>query len=234
MLLSVLISNWLFACNAIDQNSLAPGIAYIAPVGNPPADTIVWSPKTSNNILVTAGDLGYGRAQVHILDIETGKMKLLAKTNYGDIWGEAWLPDGKEIVLLVSGATKGFSQSGLWILNTETNKMEYIIEKSGAAVVLPDSNTLAILTVDLASTQHPRQISISLADIQTKKTEVIYTNQEATTYLGLSLSSSGRFLVFSLQFDNTDTDNLYILDVQTKNVIQLTSDGGSTFPQWSP
>ncbi len=235
ILVFVLTSGLLLACNVINQNSRFPGVTYITSLGNPPADTVVWSPKDSTKILVSANGLASHSARVYILDIVTKEKTMLVDTDYGDMWGSAWLPDGKHIAFTVAGATKGFTQGGLWVINTENNSTENFTDREGNAVWLPDGNTLAFLTVDSASNQKPRQFSISLIDIQTKESELVFSGDAAMAYLGFSSSPDGQYLVLSLMFDIYSTaSDLYILDVQTGTLNQLTHDGVSSFPQWSP
>ncbi len=222
----------LAACSVVNRYGRYAGITYIKPVGQPPAETLVWSPRDSDKILITASAVGYGHAQVSILEVATTKETLLAETDYGGIWGTAWSPDGRYITLLVAGGSQGYEHSGLWIVNTEDVSMEFFDDKPGYTVWSPDGKTLAMMAVDLASDVNPRQVSLSLMNIQTRAKEVIYTNKEAINFSGLSWSPDGRYLVFSLSFEGTD--DLYIVDISSRQAVQLTRDGGGTFPQWSP
>ena len=234
LLVYVSISGSLFACNVFNQRTQLPGVTYVTSLGNPAASSLIWSPTDSTKLLVNANSLTSRHARVYILDTITRKKTMLVDTDEGDIGGSAWSPDGKHIALSVVGGSKVFSQGGLWMINTDDNSMENIFDKYGAAFWLPDGNTLAFQTVDFASSQNPRQVSIYLTDFQTKELKLIYSNQEAIAFSGLSTSPDGRYLVFSLMFDYYDDMDLHILEVQTGTVSQLTHNGVSSFPQWSP
>ncbi len=228
----VFIAGFLFACNAPTPTIQVPGVTY---VGEPGASSIFWSPKDSTKILVNIYLTLTEYSKVYILDTITKKKTMLVDAKGGNIGASAWSPDGKFIALSVEGGMKEFSHGGLWAINTEDNSKESISDKYGTAYWLPDGNTLA-LRADFASPdQYPRRISIYLMDIQSKKLELIYSNQVALTISDLSSSPDGKFLVFSLALDSTgDTENLYILDIQTGTVSQLTHDGVSASPEWSP
>ena len=197
--------------------------------GNPRANSIFWSPKDSSKILVNAIDLEPHNTQVYLLDISTKKKTVLIGTDYSGVLSGGWSPDGKQVVLSVDVAKKRFTQSGLWMMNTEDNSLELFSEKSGAIVWLPDGNTLALLTKDQL------RVSVYLMNFQTKEAKLIYSNQEAVSFSGFSSSPDGKYLALSLDFGESGAvRDLYILDVQTGTVKQLTHDGASSDPQWSP
>jgi len=234
-LVFVLINGLLFACNVFNKNSQVPGVTYVTSRGNPRANSITWSPQDSTKILVSGIDLVQHNSQVYVLDITTKKKTVLIDTDYSGVFGNGWSPDGKQIALSVDGATKRFFRAGLWMMNTEDNSLELLLDKSSDVVWLPDGNTLAFLALDLVSDQNPRRISIYLMDIQTKESKLIYSNQEAISFSGFSSSPDGKYLVFSLNSDYYSVvPDLYILNVQTGTVNQLTHDGVSSSPQWSP
>jgi Tol biopolymer transport system component len=223
----------LFACTVSSKNAQAPGVIYVASRGDPRASNIVWSPEDSTKILVSAIELVRHNTQVYILDIETKKKTVLIDTGSGVI-GEGWSPNGKQITLSVDGAMERFSQGGLWIINTDDNSLELISNKSGAVIWLPDGNTLALLTLEITSGQNPRRLSIYMIDIQTKESKMIYSNPKAIPS-GFSASPDGKYLVFSLASGvSNGINDLYILDIKTGIVRQLTDDGSSSGPKWSP
>jgi Tol biopolymer transport system component len=233
ILICVFIAGSLLACNLSNTSSQAPGVTYIISRGNPPADSIAWSPKDPTKILVNAIGLVQHSSQVYIFDIATKKKTMLVETDNGAVSG-IWAPDGKQVILLVEGGTNGFSQGGLWVMNVEDNSLDLFSDKAGVVAWLPDGNTIAVLTKDSASAQNPQQISIYLMDVHTKETKLIYSNREAISYSGFSPSPDGNYLVFSLNSNYYSiTPDLFMLDVRTRAVNQLTHDGASGDPQWS-
>jgi Tol biopolymer transport system component len=232
ILVLALISELLLACNVFSKppNISVSGISYVTSRGEPRAQSVIWSPTDATKLLVNASNVMSHSSQVYILDILTMEKTPLVDTDYGAVEG-SWLPDGKQIILTVEGATKTFSQAGSWIMNIKDNSLQFLSEKEGIASWLPDGNTLVLLTKDF----NPPQVSIYLMNTQTKETNLIYSNPKAIVFSGFSLSPDGSDLVFSLDFsDSTAVADLYILDVQTGTVRQLTQDGASSGPQWSP
>ena len=223
------------ACTVFNTSAPAPGITYVASRGNPRANSIVWSPQDSTKILVSAIGFPKNDSQVYVLDITSKKKAVLIGTDYSGVVGEGWSPDGKQIVLSVAVAERRFPQSGLWTVNTEDGSMELLSVKVDAVAWLPDGNTLGIMTLDLGFTQNPRQVSIYLMDIETKVSKLVYSNQKAITFSGFSSSPDGERLIFSLNSDYySSQSDLYILDVPTGTVRQITHDGASSGPEWSP
>ena len=112
-----------------------------------------------------------------------------------------------------------------------TIRLSSFPKREALSTGLPDGNTLALLTKDF----NPPRVSVYLINLQTKESNLIYSNPKAITYSGFSSSPDGKYLVFSLDFGYSSAiTDLYILDVQTGTVRQLTQDGASSGSQWSP
>lgn len=230
VLAAFLVMSLLVSCNP-ESNSqqMYDGINFIAPTGSPPVDTITWSPN-EDKILVTAGDVGQGRSQVYLLDLVTGKKKFLVNTDYGDIVASTWAPDGKHILVLARENTIETGAGGLWVFNIENGTSEYFLD-SGYAVWSPNGKTIATFSVEGINTGSEK-IVLSLIDVDTKTVTKIYENSSAKYFFGLSWSPDGGNLIFSL--GEEDPGNLYVLNVQTGQVTQITEDIKSTSPAWSP
>lgn len=229
-LLSLLITILLVSCYSTSNSQQYPdGITFITSTGSPPVDSIVWSP-IDNKILVTAGDVGEGRAQVYLLDINTGKKKVLADTDYGDFVASTWAPDGKHALLVARKNTIGSGAGGLWIIDMENDSLEYLLD-SGYAVWSPNGKTIATFSVKGINTVSEKVV-LSLIDVDKKSVTEIYENSSAKYFFGLSWSSDGENLIFSL--GEEDPGNLYVLNVPTGQVKQITEGIKSTTPAWSP
>lgn len=234
-LVFILINAVLSACGVSSKSTSIPGIAYVTSRGNPIANRIIWSPKDSAEILVSAIGFLRNDSQVYILNTTTKKKTTLINTDYSGVVGAGWSPDGRQVALSVNGAGRRFSQSGLWMMNTEDNSVELLFDKLSDVAWFPDGNTVAFLALDLASGQNPRRLSIYLMNVQTKESQLIYSNPKAITFSGLSASPDGKYLVFSLDSgESSAITDLYILDVQKGTIKQLTHDGASSGSQWSP
>lgn len=205
------------------------GIRFIAPLGSPPADSIVWSP-IENKILVTAGDVGLGRAQVFIFDMETGRSDLLAKASYGDFVRSVWSPDGRQVLLLAREKTIGDGAGGLWIFDIQTRSLEYFLG-SGQAAWSPNGITIAAFSFE-DDDSHFQKIILSLIDVKNRNSIKIYETADMKYFFGTSWSSDGENLAFAL--GENLPGNLYTIDVQTRQVRQITENTQATGPDWSP
>jgi Tol biopolymer transport system component len=199
------------------------GVSYIAPVGSPPADYLVWSPVDPDKILVTASSVGFRSAQVYILDIATGDKQILMETERGDIWGESWSPDGRYILISIAVDTEGYERGGLRIWDTEDGSHEILMEGniSYSADWSPTGEKIAIITCKPIVSSTDRTYEVILMDVNTRATEVIYS-YTGSDHLGTpSWSPDGEQLVFSLW--GRRYGDLYRLEIKTRQLVQITS-----------
>ena len=150
LLIHALFTSLLVGCTTSNQPSNNE-VTLIASTGSPLVDSIVWSPNDENKILVTAGDVGLGRAEVYVLNIDTGEKQILAKTEHGDFVASIWAPNSNYALLLVRENTKGYEPGGLWILNMENLSSEYFGE-FGYGVWSPDGKTIATFSKENINT----------------------------------------------------------------------------------
>jgi Tol biopolymer transport system component len=225
-----LVMNMLISCVPRIITNTSNGFNLIAPLGTPPADSIVWSPIDEKMILVTASDVGHGRAEVYMLNLETGKKQILAKVKYGDFISATWSSNGKYVLLLVRDNSEGFDKGGLWILDIDKSKLEYFLD-SGYGTWSPDGNKIATFALESNST-NSEKITLRLIDVATKAEQLIYTNDVLNMFWGLSWSSNSQNLILAMGRDNPG--DLYKLNLDTVEVTQLTKNERNTLPAWSP
>lgn len=222
----------LVGCNTFGQYRGIKGVTLIQSLGNPPAENLVWSPKDMNSILVTASDVGPGRAQIYTLNTITKKKQTLVTTQYGNLIAESWAPDGKSMIFAADPGTRGFERGGSWIFNLDNSSLTFL-NGPGLFVWSPDGKTIASLTFIRTTGSGSRGINIHLIDVVTGEDKIIYTDETASWFFGLSWSPDDRYLTFSL--GNIGDSNIYMLDTMTGEEIQLTSEhAGSSYPVWSP
>lgn len=219
-------SSLLAGCNFLDSRKpTGDGVTFIASVGSPPADSIVWSP-TENKLLVTAGDVGMGRAQVYIFDLSTKKKKVLVNIDYGDIVASTWSPDGKYVLLVAREGSVGSGAGGVWKLDVENNSLEYLVD-AGSSAWSPDGKSIASFFFE-----RPNKRSLRLIDMDTKNVTSIYETTEMKYDFGLSWSPDGQNLVVALGEDGSE--KLYTINVLTREVLQITENVTGSYPAWSP
>lgn len=229
----------LISCNDFGMYEKYPGISHVAPSGNPRPYSVFWSPKGDGQLLVSASGVGVEHPQVFTLDMARKSKTLVADADYGVIQGESWSPDGRYLVLVVDEGVGGDTKPSIWIVDTEDNSKKFLLEEYGDVAWSPDGRTFALLSVDLKSDTRPRQVTLSLIDIESRAREVIYTSEKALSPLGVSWSSDGMNLTFSYSnieggINGAYPSDIYVLNLNTRKLIQLTRDGSNSYPQWSP
>lgn len=229
LLVSLVVINLLTSCvNPMKTND---GITFVASRGSrPPAQSIVWSPTDEDMILVTAYETMQEPAEVYILDIKTGQKNVLAHQLPARLFEAKWTPDGKRALVLSGGDTIGFETPGWWMVDINNKLSEYLMTPNDAAWS-PDGKTIAILREEKKETSIVK-IQLVLIDIVTKKEETIATYTEADSTWGMSWSPDGQYVVFSL--GQQGASNLYILNMETRQVEKITNNNGSEYPVWSP
>lgn len=226
----------LTSCNGLDRLKLLPGASYVAPLGKPRAYSILWSPRDLNRFLVSASGVGVQNPQVHLLDNRA--KTILADNDYGVLKGESWSPDGRYVVVTADMITGGDMKSGIWIIDLQDNLKELFLEEYGSLDWSPDGKTFALLSVNFAPGES-RKVSLSLINIESKTREFVYENENALVPLGVSWSFDGNQLALSFSdkqggANGVYPSDIYVLNLENQRLIQLTFDGNSSFPQWSP
>jgi Tol biopolymer transport system component len=207
------------------------GVTFIASRGSsPPAQSIVWSPTNENKILVTAYETPAEPAEVYILDIQTKQENVLVKQLPAYFFEAKWTVDGKRTLILAENNTKGFEPSGWWTIDIEDKSSKYFMPPSDIAWS-PDGKTIVALRKEKEGPSMTK-INILLIDPSTKAEDLISTFDMVDSSWGISWSLDGKYIVFSLGYQGAS--NLYILNVETRQVVRITQNGGSEYPIWSP
>jgi Tol biopolymer transport system component len=222
-----IVTNFLFACNSYGSY---PGVTYVTSKGNPPAESIVWSPTNANQVLVTSSASDHHNDQLFVLNTRTLKKTILQKNENGKLFGFAWSPDGARILF---ARTSGFAGvDGITsVISATGNDEEVLMKWVPDAVWSPDGKTIAYFSYDRKISANLQEINLHLLDISNTE-DVIILTLESYNSLGLSWSSDGEKLVFAL--GSLKSSNLFVLDIATRETIQITKDGLADSPVWSP
>jgi Tol biopolymer transport system component len=207
------------------------GIVFIAPRGsNSPAQSVVWSPSDENKILIRAYETPFYPSEIYMLDIRNQEKDFLVgplrNAQFIDI---NWAPDGKKALILVVD-TIGFEPSGWWAIDVNNKSVEHLLGPYDDASWSPDESTIAVLR--RTQINDPSHLELRLIDSNTNNEEIIASYDEVNYSAGISWSPDNQFVVFSLRRQNIS--NLFILNVGTKKIIQLTQNNDSEYPAWSP
>lgn len=217
----------LFSCNSYSNYE---GITFIASPGKPPAQSIVWSPTDFNEVLVTSTDLNHHDNQILILNTRKLEKTILQKTDGGTLFGLDWSPDGKRILFM---STSGFigEKGKTFTMSASGDDKEVLIEEAIDATWSPDGKTVAFFSFGREIGTNLREINLHLMNLINSEDVVVLT-LESDNSLGLSWSPDGEKLVFAL--GSLKSSNLFVLDIATREIIQITKNGSGDSPVWSP
>jgi dipeptidyl aminopeptidase/acylaminoacyl peptidase len=208
------------------------GIVFIAPRGkSPSANSISWSPTDANIVLIKAYETPAQPAEIYLLDTYTGNRQILAgPLQHATFIRVAWKPDGKKVFILSGDNTEGFEPQGWWELDIKKKSAELILGPENDASWSPDGRIIAVLR--RKQMNDPRSIELLLIDNQIKTEKLIasYTNVDYTA--GISWSSDGKYVVFSMS--QNGNSNLFIFSAEAQQVLQITHEFGNENPTWSP
>jgi Tol biopolymer transport system component len=134
----------------------------------------------------------------------------------------------------VAGGTSGFPQAGIWIVGPADLKTTFLVPATGYPVWLADQDTVAVPTVHLATADRPRRLSILLVDVRSQVTTEVYENESGIGFLGASASPDAGRIVTSIHLGDSDSRDLFLIDLKSGVGTRITEDGGNAFPSWSP
>lgn len=229
LIISLVATNLLTGC--LGHRKTNNGITFIASRGSsPPAQSIVWSPTDEDKILVAAYETPAEPSEIYILDIKTRQENVLAKQLPAYLLEAKWTPDGNYALILSGGDTTGFETPGWWKVDINNKSSEHILDLIDAAWS-PDGKTIAALREEKKGV-NTIKIDLLIIDGDTNQEEIIATYDQADSRSGLSWSPDGQYLVFSL--GKYGFNDLYILNMRTRQVVKITENIGSKYPAWSP
>jgi dipeptidyl aminopeptidase/acylaminoacyl peptidase len=218
------------ACKS--PKSTEPGITFVTP-RNPNIHNIYWSPIDENMILMNANTLGLQPALVYLFDLKTGHKNILAQAGSDHEFMAVWMYNGTHILVRPNDKIKGFDEPGWYMLDINNKSSEFLLNSNEIAWS-PDGKTIATTQI---TQKDSNTLNLSLIDVNTKTKEIIYTKNGASFSFGLSWSPDNRYLVFSMDLGGigqSGFEDLYILDIKTRQVSQITENGTSSNPVWSP
>jgi Tol biopolymer transport system component len=188
------------------------------------ADEVLWAPN-ENTLAVTL--VGYEFfSKLYVYDIRSQQATLLFDTseNGGVLWWKTWSPDGKKLVFSSHSDTYA---GGLWIVDLEDpSSPQHLLDRKEAD--WSRGGQLAVTRTDLPN----RRTYISIFESIDGEEIPIYLQKG---YIHkLSWSPDGKKLVLSIDYPNDDfLEDIYVLDVDTLEMTQLTFDGNNHDPSWS-
>jgi Tol biopolymer transport system component len=217
----------LSACNSYGRY---PGVTYVTSQGSPPAESIVWSPTDTNQVLVVSSAFEHNNDQLFILNTDTLEKTILRENEMGKLFGLDWSPDGKRILFARTSGLVG-ENGETSLINIDGNDEEVLMEWVPDAVWSPDGKTIAYFSYGREIAANLQETNLHLIDLNSKKDSIVLT-LESVNSLGISWSPNGKKLVFALGM--LKSSNLFVFDITRRETIQITKDGLADSPVWSP
>jgi TolB protein len=193
---------------------------------SPGAEEVLWAPNESILALsLISTRLLY--SQLLIYDIRSQQATPLFETSEfeGIFWLETWSPDGKKLVFFSEG---GKYKEGLWIIDVDDpSSPQYLLDREEGDWFR--DGQLAVTMTDMVN----KRTSISIYDSVDGEEIPIYLQKG---YIHkLSWSPDGTKLVLPVIDPRNDfSEDIFVLDVDTLEMTQLTFDGNNNKPSWSP
>lgn len=230
----VMVTTCIMAITSCQKQSQSTDI-YISQIAEDRrAGTILWSPVDSNELLVSTSQGEFDKTEVYLMDVETGEKQVIAQTDYGDIFAQTWSPDGSEIIIASLPGTRGFERGGLWIVGVNDGSVRFLQDEGNNVVWAPTQDQLTyVRTINRGADEGKTEIV--LKNLKTQDETIIYTTTEIQEIVGLSWSPQGEKLAFAKRsVQPVGNFDIFVLEIESQRVIQITNGGDNTYPTWSP
>src|SRR5436190_17777611 len=178
----ILLFVFLVSCNPYGQNT-----RFLYELDGYPAYHPIWSP-TGKQLAFSSLSGSLNKSAIYILDVETQKVQVLMKEEYGTIRAESWTPDGTKLVFY-SNSSKEL-KDGIWI--TDVSGLHASFFLSAISVAWSPTNQLAI-----SRKENNGLLSISIKDLNTNNETMLF-HESAVAIGSLAWSTDATKLVFTL------------------------------------
>lgn len=170
-----------------------------------------------------------GTAQLYLFDKNNSQTTQLSE--YNDyIEGAVFSPTDN--VIIFSKAEGGNEKSQLFLLDIETKKITPLTSRAQIKYTFGGFSSDGKRIVYSSNERSESDFDIYIMDLATKKSELIYA--EGGYCVPKGFSSKDTYIVIS-KFDSNVNNDLYLIDLDTKKVTQITSHQSETVydePQW--
>ncbi len=199
----------------------------------------VWSPDNSKIAATkqTGGGEVIPQASLYLFDVETGEVVLLleARDAYRTVLD--WSPDGKEILFSArQGFFDGAVRDGIWVTNADGSGKPRFVSEGSESAYSPTGMEIAI-TDSVYDRETQQQTNfIWILDTDTGDKRLVFEKDTSNGgILSLSWSPDATRLAFSLATTpNWEPVDIYLLNLATGDLFQLTKGGVNLYPAWSP
>ena len=221
----LLLSVLMFACSS-SPRSKYPQATLLTRPPEEDASWLVWSP---NGMYIAVShwssslSVSKRHSAVYVFDLATGEYRLLLNDLDTTI-AQSWSPDSEEILFFSAG---GQYASGIWrARRDESEPPSFLADGTNAA--WSGGGRIAVLSMG------NQDIVLDVLESDPPWEATIFQGM-GIGIDGLSWSPDGRMVALSADITEGGYDyNLFVTDLATRNLIQLTNVGTNHRPAWSP
>jgi Tol biopolymer transport system component len=188
---------------------------------------VEWSPDDKVIAAATRKISGGFRNEMVAVQLADGSEKTIGSTKWLAIGGFAWLKDGSGLVLSALDQTPGTRQLQIWQLSYQDGKAKRItndLNNYAGVSLAADSHSLVTVQADAVC-----NLWVAPEGDVTRARQI---TKGSGRYNQISMTSDGRLVYIS---DASGTTDIWAMNADGKNQIQLTSDAGvNAYPDVSP
>lgn len=214
--------------HAVYPQSVGRYTRFLAELPCPATSGLFWSPQGDTLVLSTADAVRGRPGQINAIDVATTEVRVVVDESEHSVSRvTSWASDAQHFVFVGESPVNPRKQ-GLWVADVSgAEPTAFIVDGNGAAWS-PVKRELAIYRGSL----RPDRVTIDLYDLETQEEKRIF-DEPAFSIEHLGWSPDGARLAFILTHSATSGD-VMLLDVATRTVSQLTTDGWAQGVSWSP
>lgn len=217
------------SCSAQSKNT--QGVEQLKGVPSQALTHPIWSPSGEYLAVSDVSDSDL-QSTIYVVNLKTNKNTVVANLD-GEAIAHSWSPDGKEIAVSILGSNK--YSDGIWVFDI-LDHSNYFVGTGEAAAWSVDGEKLAIFSCAQLSDGNSTVATLRLVRLSKKEEEVIFSKSSCLKIAYIDWSSDDKYIAFSFsedQPDNKHVDQIFIVDMATKEVSKIL-DKGSWSPSFSP
>ena len=188
-----------------------------------PISRLVWSPS-GKQLAFSSVSVSKNKSSLYVLDVEKSEARLFIQSEYGWTLPQTWTPDGKS--LLFNADSSNEFEDGIWVVDASGVPSPKLLLQDVISVAWSSTNQLAI------ARRNSNELVVSIRDMNENKETVLFS-EEAIAISSLVWSADGSKLAFSLDHGEFRRSDIYVIDVKTKQLLQITNDGRNESPSLS-
>lgn len=218
------------SCTSRKPLIIQQGIEKIGPSGYGFRSPI-WSPDGTKIALTSQTVVNSWMSKIYVLDVSTGKVKKIMETDDGSVSAVSWSPDGNWILL--ASQKGGDWPEGIWKINANEKEPPEFLVTGYEAAWSPDGNRIAVFTHSEKNAY--QDVKIEIIDLKTMKEDVAFKGEAINAIGGgIAWSPGGNELIFDYGQLGIGQVDLYLLNIETREVKKITDAGENYNASWGP